>query len=61
MRRRSRYVAVAVIYAVAVYVALALSGTRAESIEILALVVACSVAAGDKRVHAAALKLLNGA
>ncbi|HTH70432.1 MAG TPA: GAF domain-containing protein [Candidatus Saccharimonadales bacterium] len=46
MRRRSRYVAVAVIYAVAVYVALALSGTRAESIEILALVVACSVAAG---------------
>src|SRR6476646_9553347 len=46
MRRRSAYVAVAVTYAVAVYVALALGGTRAESIEILLLVIAVSVAAG---------------
>src|SRR6266550_577770 len=46
MRRRSVYVAVAVVYAVAVYVALALAGSRADSVEILALVIATSVAAG---------------
>ena len=46
MRRRSVYVAVAVVYAVAVYVALALAGSRADSVEILALVIAVSVAAG---------------
>ena len=38
--------AVAVVYAVAVYLALALGGSRAQSIEILALVIAISVAAG---------------
>jgi signal transduction histidine kinase len=46
MRRRSAYVAVAVVYAVAVYVALALGGSRAQSVEILVLVIAGSVVAG---------------
>ena len=46
MRRRSAYVATAVVYAVAVYVALALGGSRAQSVEILLLVIAVSVVAG---------------
>jgi signal transduction histidine kinase len=46
MRRRSAYVAVAVAYAVTVYAALALGGSRAQSFEILAVVIAISVAAG---------------
>ena len=46
MRRRSVYVGGAVAYAVAVYVALKLGESRAESVEILLLVIAISVAAG---------------
>jgi signal transduction histidine kinase len=46
MRRRSVYVGGAVAYAVAVYVALELGQSRAESVEILLLVIAVSVAAG---------------
>ena len=46
MRRRLFFVGAPVVYAVAVYVALASAQTRGESAEILLLVVALSVAAG---------------
>ncbi|MDP9319657.1 MAG: hypothetical protein M3P16_01010, partial [Chloroflexota bacterium] len=46
MRRRVFFVGVPVVYAVAVYVALASAQTRGESAEILFLVVALSIAAG---------------
>jgi signal transduction histidine kinase len=47
MRRRSVYVGGAVAYAVAVYVALEIGQSRAESVEILLLVIAVSVTAGS--------------
>ena len=46
MRRRVFFVAIPVVYAVAVYLAVGAAQSRAEGAEILALVVALSVAAG---------------